>query len=274
MLRKVWKRRDYNIGMEATIVVFLCSILMLLLGYYIGAKHEEYVHLMAVAEASPMPLSELNIPVPNVKVDIPPSSCENRTYVVKKGEWLYRIASKEYAGRSYLAHLIAESSGIKNENLIYPGQVLTLPCDLSNLPKRSVIQTASAERKIATKPANLARTNSPYKTWQEALDAIKKSIEEKGKEQNPDDRPVLAPIPSLDPGRINEERGKTPEPGVAVPPEPPRPFLEPLNGLPAVPPEPPPPHEGIILPKPSADVGPKITPWTSSIRISWPFEER
>lgn len=50
------------------------------------------------------------------------------TYIVKKGDCLWKIAQKYYgSGSQYKKIYDANKSIIKNPNLIYPGQVLTIP---------------------------------------------------------------------------------------------------------------------------------------------------
>lgn len=51
-----------------------------------------------------------------------------RTYTVKRGDCLWNIAKKYYGkGSQYTKIYNANRSKIKNPNLIYPGQVLTIP---------------------------------------------------------------------------------------------------------------------------------------------------
>lgn len=51
-----------------------------------------------------------------------------KTYTVKKGDCLWNIAKKYYGNGSYYTKIYnANKDKIKNPNLIYPGQVLTLP---------------------------------------------------------------------------------------------------------------------------------------------------
>lgn len=55
----------------------------------------------------------------------PPSP---RTYTVKRGDCLWNIAKKFYGnGAQYIKIYNANRGKIKNPNLIYPGQVLTIP---------------------------------------------------------------------------------------------------------------------------------------------------
>lgn len=52
----------------------------------------------------------------------------SKTYTVKSGDSLWAIAKKFYGnGAKYMTIYNANKSKIKNPNLIYPGQVLTIP---------------------------------------------------------------------------------------------------------------------------------------------------
>lgn len=55
---------------------------------------------------------------------------ENQSYTVKKGDCLWNIAKKYYGnGSKYTLIYNANKDKIKNPNLIYPGQVLTIPSE-------------------------------------------------------------------------------------------------------------------------------------------------
>lgn len=57
-----------------------------------------------------------------------PPKAENQTYTVVKGDCLWNIAKKFYGnGSKYTVIYNANTDKIKNPNLIYPGQVLTIP---------------------------------------------------------------------------------------------------------------------------------------------------
>lgn len=50
-----------------------------------------------------------------------------KTYTVKKGDTLWAIAKQYYGNGSQYPKIVAANSSIKNPNLIYPGQVFTIP---------------------------------------------------------------------------------------------------------------------------------------------------
>lgn len=57
-----------------------------------------------------------------------PAPNKNKTYTVKRGDCLWNIAKKFYGnGSKYTVIYNANKNKIKNPNLIYPGQVLTIP---------------------------------------------------------------------------------------------------------------------------------------------------
>lgn len=57
-----------------------------------------------------------------------PAPTQNQTYTVKKGDCLWNIAKKFYGnGAKYTTIFNANKDKIKNANLIYVGQVLTIP---------------------------------------------------------------------------------------------------------------------------------------------------
>lgn len=58
----------------------------------------------------------------------PKPATTSRTYTVKRGDCLWNIAKKYYGkGNQYTKIYNANKDKIKNPNLIYPGQVLTIP---------------------------------------------------------------------------------------------------------------------------------------------------
>lgn len=59
----------------------------------------------------------------------PPAAAEKKTYTVKSGDCLWNIAKKFYGKGSDYTKIYNANKGTigKNPNLIYPGQVLTIP---------------------------------------------------------------------------------------------------------------------------------------------------
>lgn len=72
-----------------------------------------------------------------------------KTYTVQKGDCLWSIARRFYGNGSQYTRLAAANPFIKNPNLIYPGQVLTVPAE-KNLPA-AADASASAALAEATK---------------------------------------------------------------------------------------------------------------------------
>lgn len=65
---------------------------------------------------------------PTVRATKPPATNTARTYTVKSGDCLWKIAKQFYGnGAQYTKIYNANRDKIKNPNLIYPNQVLTIP---------------------------------------------------------------------------------------------------------------------------------------------------
>ena len=77
-------------------------------------------------------------------------AARQRTYTVAQGDTLWGIAKKFYGdGSQYTRIAAANSTTVKNPNLIYPGQVLTIPAsgDLpSPMPASTSVATANATK--------------------------------------------------------------------------------------------------------------------------------
>ncbi|MBE5987151.1 MAG: LysM peptidoglycan-binding domain-containing protein [Paenibacillaceae bacterium] len=56
-----------------------------------------------------------------------PAVTENKTYTVKSGDTLWGIAKTFYGNGGQYTKIASANSGISNPNLIYPGQVLSIP---------------------------------------------------------------------------------------------------------------------------------------------------
>ena len=83
-----------------------------------------------------------------------------KTYTVKKGDCLWSIARKFYGNGSLYTRLAAANPSIKNTNLIYPGQVLTIPA-VDNLPAAKTSVPKSVKIASATQ-TTLDRANKKY----------------------------------------------------------------------------------------------------------------
>lgn len=77
---------------------------------------------------------------------------KEQSYQVKSGDTLWAIAQKYY-GDGSLAWNLAEVNGIKNANLIYPGDNLTIP-------EKSVVQATAYTGVKNTAPAPTVKTNT------------------------------------------------------------------------------------------------------------------
>lgn len=56
-----------------------------------------------------------------------PAVTENKTYTVKSGDTLWGIAKTFYGNGAQYTKIASANTGIANPNLIYPGQVLSIP---------------------------------------------------------------------------------------------------------------------------------------------------
>ena len=56
-----------------------------------------------------------------------PAVTENKTHTVQSGDTLWGIAKTYYGNGAQYTKIVAANPGIKNPNLIYPGQVFTIP---------------------------------------------------------------------------------------------------------------------------------------------------
>ncbi len=56
-----------------------------------------------------------------------PAVTENKTHMVQSGDTLWGIAKKYYGNGSQYTKIVSANPDIKNPNLIYPGQVLSIP---------------------------------------------------------------------------------------------------------------------------------------------------
>lgn len=90
-----------------------------------AATEESSAADTSAAEETPKP--EATVEQPR-EAENSPAPASPQTYTVKKGDCLFNIAKKYYGnGNLYNKIASANSDKIKNPNLIYPGQVLTIP---------------------------------------------------------------------------------------------------------------------------------------------------
>lgn len=91
-------------------------------------------------------------------------AAQQRTYTVVKGDTLWGIARKFYGdGGNYARIAAANSATVKNPNLIYPGQVLTIP-PLDDLPG-----PMAPSQSVATANATKSTYDAQTGTWKLAL---------------------------------------------------------------------------------------------------------
>ena len=81
---------------------------------------------------------------------IPTGALAAGTYTVKSGDTMWKIAVKTQTGTQ---ELINANPSLKNPNLIYPGQVLSVPTKADATTEAKVVQLVNAERaKAGLKP--------------------------------------------------------------------------------------------------------------------------
>ena len=107
-----------------------------------------------------------------------------KTYTVVKGDCLWNIAKKFYGSGADYKKLAAANPQIKNPNLIYPGQVLTIPA-ASDLPAAGTdhpsVQLAGAVKTKWKQPDAGENTGQDQGAWaasiaQDAMDAARKAL--------------------------------------------------------------------------------------------------
>jgi len=72
------------------------------------------------------------------------------TYTVQKGDTIWKIASRNQVGMS---EIIAANPQIKNPDLIYPGQKITIPTVTTSAQEEEVVRLVNQERAKAGLPA-------------------------------------------------------------------------------------------------------------------------
>ncbi len=99
-----------------------------------GEEGDKYLSISLLEHKAPG-RRYIAVPTPTVVVaqaEVPasqtsPAVTENKTYTVVKGDTLSGIAKKFYGSGSQYTKIASANPVIKNPNLIYPGQVLSIP---------------------------------------------------------------------------------------------------------------------------------------------------
>lgn len=87
-------------------------------------------------------------------------AAQERTYTVQRGDTLWGIAQKYYgSGTEYKRLATANSGQIQNPNLIYPGQVLSIP------PKESLPGAMEDSKSVALADETVSKWDAVTGTW-------------------------------------------------------------------------------------------------------------
>ena len=81
-----------------------------------GKRYVAVVNSTATVKQEETPLAQTS-----------PAVTENKTYTVKSGDTLWGIAKTFYGNGAQYSKIASANTGISNPNLIYPGQVLSIP---------------------------------------------------------------------------------------------------------------------------------------------------
>lgn len=92
---------------------------------YLSIKMQEYKapgkRYVAVQTPAATVKQEAAVPQTN------PAVTENKTHTVQNGDTLWGIAKKYYGNGGQYTKIVSANLGIKNPNLIYPGQIFIIP---------------------------------------------------------------------------------------------------------------------------------------------------
>lgn len=87
------------------------------------------------------------------------ATATQKTYTVQSGDSLWKIAQQFYGNGAEYKKLAAANPDIKNPNLIYPGQVLTIPAG-ADLPAANTNSPS-----VALADATISKWNPVTQTW-------------------------------------------------------------------------------------------------------------
>lgn len=143
---------------EKYLLLFLGTLVVLTMfitGYFILIKSKP----LATNKKSANPVSQKISP-----------SAETKKYIVKKGDYLWKIAEEAY-GSGYNAYDIAKANNIADPSVINAGQILTLPMVAAKTPTKGEITVASATTQDITISADNYIIKSGDNLWDIALHA-------------------------------------------------------------------------------------------------------
>jgi len=95
-------------------------------GFDVGVKLKFKEYKSYGSKIVEVEVEEEPVVVEERPADNPPTPVENKTYTVKSGDTLWKIAKQFYGDGSQYPK-IASANGIANPNLIYPNQVFVIP---------------------------------------------------------------------------------------------------------------------------------------------------
>lgn len=94
---------------------------------YLTIKLQEYKAPGKRYVAVQTPAATVKQEEPAASPESNPAVTENKTHTVQKGDTLWAIAKRYYGNGSQYPKIASANPSIKNPNLIYPGQVLSIP---------------------------------------------------------------------------------------------------------------------------------------------------
>ncbi len=107
----------------------------------------------------------------------PAPTTKNKTYTVVKGDTLWAIAKKFYGnGSKYTIIFNANKDKIKNPNLIYVGQVLTIPADQGGQTAQTTQTAKTTQGSQATQTSSKPVAQTPSKPATQTVNGTVSSV--------------------------------------------------------------------------------------------------
>jgi LysM repeat protein len=115
-----------------------------------------------VTTTAPVAVTPAPQPPPPALCPCPPAPapCQDQSRTVVRGDTLSAIAQAR-AGRANLYPQLAAANGINDWNLIFPGQVIKIPCNLSGVPVTTTAARQRPQAKPATAPSKAPAAGVP-----------------------------------------------------------------------------------------------------------------